>query len=344
MKNILLTLLAATTFILAIVCASQSRKLAGQATQLAALQGELEQKTRQNDELRAAQKRFAAQRSELINQINHLVAQPAPVEPAAPAPTNATSTADVGNPDKDNGGFGAMMSKMLADPEMKKMIRDQQAQMMNQFYGPLIKEMGLTPEEAAKFKDLLADNQMKGVENAGSLFGGGATNRTETLNSLTAQQKEQEDQIKDLLGDTRYAQYKDYEQTIGQRMQLDQFRQQTAGGANALTDQQAEQLLAFMKEEKPNMATLTGQPSAGTGQDQAANFQAMLSGEQMDKLLQGQEDANQKVYERAKAVLSPEQLDAFGEFQTNQMSMMRMGMTMSRKFFAPESGQAQPKP
>src|SRR5258706_16104657 len=111
MKNILLTLLAATTFILAIVCASQSRKLAGQSTQLASVQGELEQKARQNDDLRSAQKRFAAQRSELINQINHLVAQPAPVETAAPAPTNATSTPDAGNPDKDNGGFCAGISK-----------------------------------------------------------------------------------------------------------------------------------------------------------------------------------------------------------------------------------------
>jgi hypothetical protein len=235
-----------------------------------------------------------------------------------------------------------MMSKMLADPEMKKMMRDQQAQIMNQFYGPLIKEMGLTPEEAAKFKELLADSQMKGVESAGSLLGGDSTNRTETLNALTAQQKDQEDQVKELLGDTRYAQYKDYEQTIGQRMQLDQFRQQTAGGANALTDQQADKLLAFMKEEKQNVAALTGQPPPGTGQDQA-NWQAMLSGEQMDKLMQGQEDADQKVYERAKAVLSSEQLDAFGAFQTNQLSMMRIGMTMARKFFAPEGGQAQPK-
>lgn len=343
MKNVLLALLAATTIILTIVCANQSRKLARQTAHLASLQGELEQKSRQNDDLRAAQKRLDKQRSELLNQVNRLVAQSAMAEPAAPARTNApAASADAGNPDKDNGGFGGFLSKMMADPEMKKLIRDQQAQVLSQLYGPLIKQMGLTPEEAAKFKELLADNQMIGVENASSLFAGGLTNRDGTLSVVTAQQKAQEEQVKELLGDTRYAQYKDYQQTVGERMELDQFRQQTAGGANALTDQQADQILAFMKEEKQNVAALTGQPPAGTGQDQA-NWQAMLSGEQMDKLLQGQEDANQKVYERAKAVLSPEQLDAFGAFQTNQMSMMRMGMTMTRKFFAPESGQAQPK-
>src|SRR5258708_10865361 len=120
--------------------------------------------------------------------------------------------------------------------------------------------MGLTAEEGAKFKELLADSQMKGVENAGSLFAGGLTNRDETLNAVTAQQKDQEDQVKELLGDTRYAQYKDYQQTLGERMQLDQFRQETAGGANALTDQQAEQLLGFMKEEKQKLAALNRQP------------------------------------------------------------------------------------
>ena len=342
MKNALLGLLAAATIILAVVYVKQARTLAVQTAQLASLQGEFEQKSRQSDDLRSAQKRLAAERSELINQVNRLVTQPAPAEPAAPALTNSTVGADAGNPDKDNGGFSAMMAKMMADPDMKKMMRDQQAQIMNQLYGPLIKEMGLTPEESAKFKELLADSQMKGVENAGSLFSGDPTNRTESLNALTAQQKDQEDQVKELLGETRYAQYKDYQRTVGERMQLDQFRQQTAGGASALTDEQANQLLAFMKEEKQNVAAVGGQAPAGTGQDQAANLQAMLSGEQMEKALQAQDDANQKVYERAKAVLSPEQLDAFGAFQTNQLSMMRLGITMSRKLFGPSGGQDQP--
>ena len=49
---------------------------------------------------------------------------------------------------------------------------------------------------------------------------------------------------------------------------------------------------------------------------------------------------NQRVYERAKAVLSPEQLNGFGRFQTNQLQMMRMGMTMARKFLGPDNSGA----
>ena len=90
-----------------------------------------------------------------------------------------------------------------------------------------------------------------------------------------------------------------------------------------------------MKEEKQAVATATGQPAPGAGQN-VENMQAMFSGEGTEKLLQSQETVNQRVYERAREVLSAEQLGAFGKFQTNQLQMMRMGMSMARKFMAPE--------
>ena len=45
---------------------------------------------------------------------------------------------------------------------------------------------------------------------------------------------------------------------------------------------------------------------------------------------------NQRVYERAKDLLSPEQLNAFAKFQTNQTQMLRMGLTMARKMMPPD--------
>ena len=65
-----------------------------------------------------------------------------------------------------------------------------------------------------------------------------------------------------------------------------------------------------------------------------------LKGEGVDKILQNQEVIGQRVYERARTVLSDSQLAAFGKFQTNQMQMMRMGMNMARKFMSPDGGQA----
>jgi len=65
-------------------------------------------------------------------------------------------------------------------------------------------------------------------------------------------------------------------------------------------------------------------------------LQALLADGKMDELLQGQDAVSQRVYDRARTILSPDQLNTFGRFQTNQMQMMRVGMSMAKKMFAPE--------
>ncbi len=352
MKKSLILVLALTTIALGAVCVVQWQKSAAQKAQMVSLRGEMEQKAQEIDELQASQARFDKQRSELLGQAGELATrlqarQLADAKAPALAPTSVPLVAEGQKPDADGGNLGKMLSKMMDDPETKKFIRDQQRQMMGPLYGPLIKQMGLTPEEAEKFKDLLADNLMKGAGKASSLFSGlSSTNRTEMFNTLAAEQKSFDEQLKVFLGDTRYAQYKDYQQTIGERTQLNQFRQQTAGGGNALTDPQAEQLLAFMKEEKQTVAAATGQPLPGNAQGQAS-LQAMLSDDQTERTLQTQGIVNERVYERAQAILAPDQLESFGKFQTNQLQMMRMGMSVARKFLAPDTpagGSAQPPP
>jgi hypothetical protein len=333
--------LGVVTLALGVVCLVQQRQLDRRQTQLASLQGEMEQTSRQLETLQGLQKRSESQKQELLRQTDELAAQllarqAAETKAAASAATNPPAAAEAEKADKNTGGFGKLLSKMMEDPNTRKFIRDQQRQMMDQLYSPLVKQMGLTPEEADRFKDLLADNMMKGADKASALFGGDSlTNRVEMAKTMAAEQKNFDDQVKDFLGDARYAQYKDFQQTAGERTQLNLFKQQTAGSDNPLSDQQTEQLLAFMKEEKQNVAATTGQPLPGTGQD-GANLQAMLSDEQTEKLLQSQEAVNQRVYERARGVLAPDQLDAFAKFQTNQLQMMRLGMSMARKFLTPD--------
>jgi len=155
------------------------------------------------------------------------------------------------------------------------------------------------------------------------------------LAKLAEEQKSFDEQVRGFLGETGYAQYQDYQKTVGERTQLSQFQQQNAGSGNALSDQQTERLLQFMKEEKQIVTATAGQSLPGAGQD-AATMEAMFSSDATEKLMQTQESINQRVYERAKEVLSESQLSSFGKFQTNQLQMMRMGMTMAKKFMSPE--------
>lgn len=342
MKNTLIVGITLIAVALGVLCAVEARKATKGKAEIAALQTQVQQLSRELIDVQSVNSLLEQQRQETLAQASQLAAK-VQTQPPLPASTAGLGAADANagsNGQKsasEKNPFGQFLAKMMDDPDTKKMIRDQQRLMLDQLYGPLAKQMGLQPEEAEQFKNLLADNMLKGAEKATSLFGDGGTNRAELVAKLAEDQKNFDEQVRSFLGETRYAQYKDYQETVGERTQLNQFRQ-TATGANALSDQQTDQLLAFMKEEKQAMAS-----AGGFSQPQdAASMQAMLSGEGLDKMMQSQEAIGQRVYERARSVLSDSQLAAFGRFQTNQLQMMRMGMSMARKFMGAEKPAAAP--
>lgn len=350
MKNILILIFTLATIALGAVCVWQSHKLADQKLQLTVLRHAAEQQSRELADLQSSQKFLEQQNSELFAQTSQLAGKLQVQQRAAggtAAATGVAGTAPGTNHQKsasDKNPLGQFLAKMMEDPETRKMIREQQRLMLDQLYGPLTKQMGLSPEESEQFKNLLADNLVKSTEQATALLGGeSSTNRAEKMARLAAEQKGFDEQVRTFLGETRYAQYQDYQQTVGERSQLNQFRQQFAVGENALTDQQTEQLLAFMKEEKQAVNATGGFGSSGVSQD-TANLQALMSGDGVDQIFKSQETVNQRVYERARTVLAENQLTAFGKFQASQLQMMRMGMSMARQAMAPEGGQGATTP
>ena len=67
-----------------------------------------------------------------------------------------------------------------------------------------------------------------------------------------------------------------------------------------------------------------------------------MSDEELEKYFERQEQINQRVYARSRTVLSQDQLDALGAFQTNQLKMQRFGMDMARKMMGGEKPSAGP--
>lgn len=338
MKSTVIIALLVAAVGLGLVCLLQFRKASEQQAQIAALNSALDQQKDRVRDLETAKQHLNQQRSDLLDQAEQQAAELSRQIAAAPPPA-LTPEAQPGSTEARpaQAGFGQMISKMLDDPETRGFLREQQKMMMDQLYEPLIKKMNLTPDEATKFKDCLLETAMKSAERASSLLGA-STNRMAAVAQIAADRAATDAQLKELLGDQRYAQYKDYEQTAGERMQLNQFRQQFGAGSLPLTEDQTEQLLGFMKEEKQSMASV-GHPTVGSGQS-GGEIEAILSEDRSESMLQSQEYVNERVYERAKTVLSEDQLGAFGKFQSNQLQMMRVGVGMARKFFAPEASQS----
>ncbi|HLH55910.1 MAG TPA: hypothetical protein VKY92_20075 [Verrucomicrobiae bacterium] len=334
----LVVLFAITTVALGILCTVQSRQSTAQQAQLAALQNTIEEKGSQIENLQAAQQKHEQQRQELLGQVYQLTAQ---ARVGQASPTNGLPAAsDAGAsqpaaPGDQQAGIGSFFSKLMQDPDTRQLVRNTQRMMMDQLYSPLIKNLGLSADEAARFKDLLADNTMKSADRASSVLGGpGSTNRSEAFASMAEDQKSLESDLKSLLGDSRYSQYKEYQDSIAERMQLNAFKQQ-AGSDYGLTDSQTEALLKIMKDEQQKAAANLP-PGAVANPGDPGMFS--MSDDKINALIENQQATAQQVYDRARSVLSPDQLGAFGQFQTNQLQMMRMGMGMARKMFGPAAG------
>lgn len=316
------------------VCLFQAKQLRARQAEVARLQDDLAAQTRHLEAAKAAEERLKRHRSSLSEQLDaaSMELEVARERAAQAASTAATTAAPPVTPtnktDKSPGGLGGVMAKMLENPEMKKMIAQQQRAMMDTMYGPLFKELGLSKEQTERFKELLLAQQMKGVEQAGALFGGNAEgkDKSEVAKTLGDLSKQSDEEIKAFLGEDGYAKYKDYKETIGERMQLNQFNQQLASGDHPLSSDQQAQLLRIMNEERKALAGDFA--NLGWAGGQPANPQDVFAEDKLNQVLDLQQSLGQRVYERARFVLQPEQLNAFGSFQTNQLSMQRFGIKM----------------
>ena len=237
------------------------------------------------------------------------------------------------------GGMSGMLSKMLEDPNMRKVIAEQQRMGFKMIYSDLFKEMQLSPEEQTKLSDLMVGFQMKNMENARGLLEEGPDHAA-ALETQRQQTAEYEASIKAFLGDERYAQFEDYSKNIGNRMLVNQLKSELAGGKTPLQEEQAKQLVQTMREETENLSRdggldATNPVNAGQKLDQ------VLSEEATEKFFERQNQLNQKVLERAQNFLTPEQLNSLASHQTNLINMQRMGMKMTQSMMG-KNGPAGP--
>jgi hypothetical protein len=246
----------------------------------------------------------------------------------------STNAPGGGDGEGTEGGMNFNFAKMMKDPAMKEMMRAQQKTMMKTMYGPMFKELGLSSDQQKKLSDLMIDAQMSSVENASDLMGGDEASRTNAVNAITGQHQKLNDEIKSLLGPDKYAQYEEYQKSLGDRMVLNQFQQEAAGTETALRDEQLKALVQLMREEREKTPPVISQDPSKT----ADALSKMRNAEAMEQQFQWQEDFNKRVFERAGKVLNAEQLKEFAEFQEQQSNMQKLSMKMAREMFGKESG------
>ncbi|MDD4736796.1 MAG: hypothetical protein PHP44_11910 [Kiritimatiellae bacterium] len=220
------------------------------------------------------------------------------------------------------------LAGMMDTPEMKEAIRLQQKSTMELMYGGLFSYLDLEGEERTAFEDLLLDRQMALMEQSFLGMSGDLTpeQRREQMAKAQTIREKYEAVIQGFLGADDYAVFQDYEQTQPERVQILQFKQSLSAG-NTLTPNQEHELILSMKEARTNYAFTVDM--AGLERDPS-----QLTEETLEGICRDFEQLNGLYEERAAAVLSEEQQEAFAAFLQQQLVMQRAGMKMALKMFS----------
>lgn len=341
MKKLLTALSLAAALALAGVCVTlfnQSRALRGENDRLRAeleaavaalgdATNQMARLQRQRDESRGEAALLTAQLSRA--QTAAAQARPSPpVETAAPAPSSGR---------ENRGGLGELLARIVDNPEMREFIAEQQRGVIGAMYGPLFRQLNLNPEQTAAFEQLLANQQARGMDMAGALLGGDEEARARAIEQMAAQQREADDQIRALLGESGYASYLEYQDTMGERAAMQQFSQQMSGGGAPLTDAQSQALTRIMTEERRRATWAPGDTVYSSDPSRRA-LDAVMSESAGRQMLEQQRQVNQQVLDQAAGVLNAGQLEALRRFQENQLRMQRFGLEMGRRFLGRDSG------
>lgn len=228
-------------------------------------------------------------------------------------PTRGPSGQSGGNPME-------MFGKMFEDPDMRALMAETQQQALKQLYEPLFKKLDLNPAERKAFSDLLSAQATNALSRASSMMAQapGSPEASQAAASMAEEQRELEQKIVELIGPERAEQYKDYSLTLGDRAMMTPYF--TSSG---MSPDQSEALLSIFADERKAVASATPLDPA--------NPASLADPAWVERTLQSQEQIYQRVLDRSQAMLTHEQYQALGAFQTNMMNQQRLGLKMAEK-------------
>ena len=218
------------------------------------------------------------------------------------------------------------------NPEVVKLIRDQQKAGMGMIYKGFVKQMNLPKEQADKLNDVLADDIMQNIDHATAVLRDGKT-LAEMESLFAAQEAVLAGKIQELLGPEGFEHYEDFTRNLCSHLTAEQFKEMVKS-EKPLTDAQAKQLYNLVKEE-----TQLALGRAGLGPDYQSvpilNFRNIASPEMADTSLARMEEVYRQVETRGPEFLTPGQLAKFAEFREIALRNSRASLLMNRKMMAP---------
>ena len=236
--------------------------------------------------------------------------------------------------EKSTEGAGALpdMMKMMRDPAMRDMLRAQTGAQLDLQYRDLFDTMGLDEAKREKVLGLLKERLSAQMD-----VGFKATDkqltgeqRKEAAAALEKTTAELNEKLKEALGE-EYGKFDRFEKSAPEREQLKLLNSMLKDSGLALDEATETKLMDAMYSERQAFKFDADFSDASKMEPNA------VSRQQMDRYLAQNAELQQKIQEKAKAILSAEQFTQFVKSQENQQQMMQLGLEMFRKMSGEET-------
>lgn len=240
---------------------------------------------------------------------------------------NASATAALA---KTNGP--SALSGITANPEMYKVIRDQQKMGLGMVYKDFTNRISLPPEQSEQLVNLLADDVMENIDRITEVLRD-KKSPAEMNQVFTEQEAALLEKVKAMLGPEGFAQYQDYTKNLASHLTAEQFKGMMTGEKDA-KDEKSRLLYQLMLEE-----TQRELASAGLPPDYQTvptlNFRNIASEQEGERNLQLLDAIYGRVAASAGSFLSESEVEKFIEFRAKAINGNRMALALNRKLMAP---------
>ena len=250
--------------------------------------------------------------------------------------------------------------QLMQDPEYREAMRVQARSNLARQYPGVIQELGLDPQQADEFFDLLAEQQLRQNERMEPLLdtmNGSDPAAMHEANRKIQQaaadaQRSNEAEMAARFGQDKLQVWKEYQSTMGMRYQLDHMRNTLSAHGIPLSEDMSKPMLKAMAQAQQAEAEAYSAASRG-GVGMVGRFMAQggvaFDGSNMERHLEEQKKRNQRMLDAISPYLSFEQRSAIEREQEAQLKMQEAQYRIMRaqrktdssngtRFYAESSG------
>jgi hypothetical protein len=240
-------------------------------------------------------------------------------------------------PSPEFDAHAAQMRKKLADPELRAQVRAEQRAQIDSLNPDLVQVLGLDAAQGSALLDLMTEQQMQYLD----LFfvdrsaPRSAADRNAQMQQLTTADLRNKQQIKELIGETRFELYLDYTDTLPERREAAYFDGRL-DASNRLTADQKQRLMQILKtqtQQSLQRRRLTGgmMPSerrSGSEDPQAAMRRLRVSS--MESTFRQMQEDGHLLVARLPEVLTPGQIAVFRDMEAEKLASQRYYVQQAR--------------